>query len=79
MRYSDGRERQTFVHTNNPYSDLGYYFLTSSQNVKEMETVKSEPKDGVIELNTFDDYLLHEKDLVSLNKSGRELFGESLM
>lgn len=79
MRYSDRRERQTFVHTNNPYSDLGYYFLTSSQNVKEMETVKSEPKDGVIELNTFDDYLLHEKDLVSLNKSGRELFGESLM
>lgn len=79
MKYSDRRERQTFVHTNNPYSDLGYYFLTSSQNVKEMETVKSEPKDGVIELNTFDDYLLHEKDLVSLNKSGRELFGESLM
>ena len=78
-QYTGQTGRKTFVHTNNPYSEYGYYFLTSSQNVKEMETIKSESKDAVEVFDTFDDYLLHEKDLVSLNTSGRELFGESLM
>lgn len=79
-QYTTGQSgRKTFVHTNNPYSEYGYYFLTSSQNVKEMETLKSESKDAVEGFDTFDDYLLHEKDLVSLNTSGRDLFGESLM
>lgn len=78
-QYTGQTGRKTFVHTNNPYSEYGYYFLTSSQNVKGMETIKSESKDGVIEFNTFDDHLLSEQDLISVNTSGRELFGESLM
>lgn len=78
-QYTGQAGRKTFVHTNNPYSEYGYYFLTSSQNVKEMETMQSESKDGIIEFDTFDDYLLSEQDLVSVNTSGRELFGESLM
>ena len=78
VSYRKDSKRNKFVHTNNPYSLYGYYFLTTSSEVKEMDIVPSETKDATIEFDYFDDYLLHEKDLVSVNKSGRELFGESL-
>lgn len=72
-------ERKTFVHTHNPYSKHGYYFLTTSNEVKEMGRIPSEPNESALRvLDTFNDYVLHENDWVSVNKSGRELFGESL-
>lgn len=73
---SDNRNAMTFVHTNNPYSDYGYYFITDSTPVKEMETALSE-KRASLKINTYDDYFLWEKELVSVNTSGRELYGES--
>ncbi|WP_102407215.1 type IX secretion system sortase PorU [Parabacteroides bouchesdurhonensis] len=65
-----------FVHTNNPYSLYGYYFLTDNTDTKEMATVASGSGAALV-VNSFDDYVLHEQDLVSVNQSGRELFGES--
>jgi len=65
-----------FVHENNPYSLYGYYFLTDGAPVK---TLTKEPvaNGASLVVTTFDDYQVHEKDQVSVNKSGRELFGES--
>nr|WP_233545663.1 type IX secretion system sortase PorU [Parabacteroides sp. AM08-6] len=66
-----------FVHTNNPYSQYGYYFLTESDvSPKVMETQASE-SGASLKITTFDDYLVYEKEQVSVNASGRELYGES--
>lgn len=67
-----------FVHTNNPYSNYGCYFLTDATPVKEMQAVPSETG-ATLKISSFDDYWLHEVDQVSVNKSGRELYGESFM
>lgn len=75
--YDNTEEIKSFVHTNNPYSDYGYYFLTDATTPKEMESVAS-AAGASLKVTTFDDYLLHEKDLVSVNNSGRELFGEAM-
>lgn len=73
---SDNKNSKTFVHTNNPYSQYGYYFITDHTPLKEMETVA--PAEGAsLKITTFDDYFLWEKELVSVNSSGRELYGES--
>lgn len=67
-----------FIHTNNPYSDYGVYFLTDSGYSKEMELEPLIKGEASLTLTTFDDYMVYEKDLVSVNRSGRELYGESL-
>lgn len=66
---------KTFVHTNNPYSSYGYYFVTNATETSDMTTVE-QGTGAVIRITTFDDYMLHEQDLVSVSQSGRELFGE---
>lgn len=70
-------ESKCFVHTNNPYSLYGYYFLTDATATKEMEKAAS-ASGASLQVTTYDDYLLHERDLVSVNNSGRELFGEAM-
>ena len=41
-----------------------------------METAAS-AAGATLQVTTFDDYVLHEEELVSVNSSGRELYGES--
>lgn len=64
---------ENFTHTNNPYSVYGYYFLTDGAEVKVPEQIKYDRTTSE-RIETFDDYLLHEKELVSINLSGRRLF-----
>ena len=66
-----------FIHENNPYSTYGYYFVTDADSAKTMTSVASLDNGAALPVNTFDDYMLYEQDLVSVNNSGRELFGES--
>ncbi|MDR0538509.1 MAG: type IX secretion system sortase PorU [Tannerellaceae bacterium] len=67
----------SFTHTNNPYSTAGYYFLTDATDGKEMrrETLATLP--NAASVTVYDEYRVHEEDLVSVNESGRELYGES--
>lgn len=71
--YSGGKLNH-FVHTNNPYSLYGYYFLTDGAESKIPEQIKSSDKSTSQRIETFDDHLLYEKDWVSINLSGRQLF-----
>ncbi|MDR0795965.1 MAG: type IX secretion system sortase PorU, partial [Tannerella sp.] len=66
-----------FFHENNPYSSYGYYFITDATPVKDMDSVASISNVASAQISTFDDYALYEKEQVSVNHSGRELFGES--
>lgn len=67
-----------FIHTNNPYSLYGYYFLTESSTPRVMDTEPNTAHTASARITSFDDYRVYEQDLVSLNTSGRELYGESL-
>lgn len=77
INWTYDKSTESFAHTNNPYSNYGYYFLTDATGTKEMESVAS-AAGASLKVTTFDDYRLHEKDLVSVNNSGRELFGEAM-
>lgn len=65
-----------FAHTYNPYSTYGCYFITDATGAKNMEKVAS-ASGAVLSIDTYDDYVIHKRELVSLNLSGRELLGES--
>lgn len=75
-----------FVHTRNPYSDYGYYFL--SDNAGEqllMEETALAETDEYTEVSTYTAYFVHEVDSVNLldptngeNGGGREFYGERL-
>ncbi len=70
-------DTEGFVHANNPYSDYGYYFVTEKDTDGKLMEKKASEEGATLQINTFDDYYVHDQDLVSVNKSGRELFGES--
>lgn len=71
---NDNEAFNHFIHINNPYSLYGYYFLTDGAEAKVPVQIKSSDKSASRRIQTFDDHLLHEKDLTSVNLSGRRLF-----
>lgn len=68
---------ELFQHTQNVYSNYGYYFVTSDVGTgKKIEFEAEElgaPSDDIL---SFTDYFVQEKDLVNLISSGREFYGE---
>ncbi|MCD8270950.1 MAG: hypothetical protein LUD46_22705 [Parabacteroides sp.] len=74
VSYSYLDKLHTFIHTNNPYSEHDYYYLTDGVNPIDPEVIRRMPKTTGLRIETFDDHLLHEKDLMSINKSGRKLY-----
>lgn len=66
-----------FVHTVNPYSKYGYYFVTSDagegKKIPLSPIIEETPN---VDVDYFLDYQLKENDLVNMVKSGREWFGE---
>ena len=78
-RYSDSR----FIHTRNPYSDYGYYLLSDDAGEKKSFEI-DEQGSGLqpIEVSTYLNYLVHEKDSINLidrsgiSGGGREFYGE---
>ncbi|MEG1748642.1 MAG: type IX secretion system sortase PorU [Tannerellaceae bacterium] len=75
VQWTYDTESKSFIHTNNSYANAAYYFITDAFGSKEMPSVPSTAT-ASLKLTTFDDYRVYEKDLVSVNASGRELFGE---
>lgn len=76
VKWSYNRATAQFTHENNPYSMYGYYFVTDATEVSDMQTRAS--VDGAsLQITTFDDYTVYEKDEISIKNSGRDLFGES--
>lgn len=65
-----------FRHERNPYSETGYYFLHETDNPRRMESVAN-LTEASLKITTFDDFMLHELESVSIIGSGRDLFGES--
>ncbi len=73
-----------FIHTRNPYSDYGYYFLSDNAGVQNLlPTAEAVSAEGATAVNTYQNYQVHEQDLVNLldresgiDGGGREFYGE---
>lgn len=79
VKWTYNSRSDIFEHENNPYATYGSYFLTEGESgPKEMKTIPSFFNPNVT-VSVFDDYALHERDLITIAKTGRELFGESFV
>jgi hypothetical protein len=77
IKWSYNSSSDFFEHENNPYSTYGSYFITENEQGPKEMTVQNSYSGTADEVTTFDDYLLHEKELKAIINSGRELFGEN--
>lgn len=73
-----------FVHTRNPYSRYGYYFLTDNTGVQKLIPTATALSDFAYTANTYTAYRMHDLDSVNLVDisgkagGGREFYGEQL-
>lgn len=74
-----------FVHTRNPYSEYGYYFLSDDAGEQKLLTSVAEAIDGTgaNDISTYINYQVHEVDRINLIDpqngiagGGREFYGE---
>lgn len=70
----------SFSHKQNPYSASSYYFIsqTDASDI-EMEEIEDNSGFAEKEINTFDDYALHESELCNVGNMGRNLYGEDFL
>jgi len=77
IKWQYNTTREEFEQTQNPYSADSYYFVTESdEGPLLMETQASLSGSG-IPITTFEDYYLHEQELINVGQTGRAYFGES--
>ncbi len=68
---------QKFLHQNNFYSDLNYYYInTDGEEGKRIGILPSSTETPNYSVSGFNDYACHETDDTNLIKSGREYYGE---
>lgn len=65
-----------FTHDFHNYSDYAYYFVSDRGSWKKAEETASENTSN-ISVSTYDKYIFHEKDSISIVKSGRTFFWRS--
>jgi hypothetical protein len=70
--------KELFRHEIHAYSYYSYYYLTSSLGPGKTITVETPPAENANKnINTYDYYLYHEKNLYNLLKSGARWYGEN--
>jgi len=79
-RWSYDKTKSMFTHVINPYSNYGYYFVTSDAGIGKKIIDKSItlPQSATINsVDQFIDYQVYEKELINLVESGKEFYGET--
>jgi hypothetical protein len=81
--YAQGADKVEFIpakdiyhYENNLYSEENFYFLTIASDPGKRVSVNEDLGAGFPIINTFNDYVYHEKDEYNDQHSGREWFGE---
>lgn len=65
------------LQSNNPYSDLGYYFVTDDSSIADATVQRSTQSVGSgATINWFTERLVHEKDIENPGETGRDFLGE---
>lgn len=68
-----------FSHTNNYFSDRGYYFITENDGADIEIPRVGTATESESAATTYTCFLVHEKDQVSFANMGRELYGEDFL
>ena len=79
IKWTYNKTRKEFIHSQNPYSSDSYYFVTESEAGPILMDEISATGTAGTSVTTFPDYYLHEKDLINVEKTGREFFGENFL
>ena len=73
------RKDGSFEHENNPYATQACYFLRQKQEApKALAAIESMAHSDTLVCH-FDNYALHEQDLINVGNTGREMYGESFV
>lgn len=65
-----------YRHRNNPYATQGYYFLSESEGESKLIGAADATGAHTATVTTFDDIVVHERDLKNITNTGREYYGE---
>ena len=79
-KWAFDKSKQMFTHTINSYSNYGYYFVTSDAGIGKKitdKTITLPPAPIINNVEEFIDYQVHEKELFTFSKSGKEFYGET--
>ena len=79
MSVADPRTTPHFARAINCYSNYGYYFLTEASSVQKVDVISAASVRGDNERPTSLGYYYHEKEMVSLSQSGKDLLGEDIV
>ena len=85
-KWSFSQRDKQWTHTQNPYSKLGYYFVTDQSHLQSFIAPTDEQisSSSVIDVDWYMSLNLHEKDTINLIDTkgqaggGREFYGETL-
>ena len=73
------QQQELTKHRTNIYSDKSYYFLTvDNGSGKRIQNANPITTSETIQVSTFNDYLVHEKEEVNLFSNGQQWMGENL-
>ncbi len=77
-KWEYNQNNEEFRHIRHHYSDSSYYFIAVDAGApKRISSTSSTIASPTHTVNTFDDYMFHELELVNLIKTGRTWYGES--
>lgn len=69
---------QQFHHNTNIYSDSSYYFITFNNGAGLRVANSASATGATTTVSTYNDYALHEKDLLNLGLFGKQWWGETM-
>lgn len=68
---------RTFSHKKNLYEDSSYYFISFNAGVGKSVTTQTTTLTANTTVTSYNDYLVHEEDLVNIGKFGKQWWGET--
>lgn len=77
LRWHYNRNLNQYEHSNNNYSDTTYYFINIANNPGARISNLNFAGSANVTVTDFDDYDVHEVDLINFEKSGKEWYGEA--
>ncbi len=76
LEWTKDSVNQLFYHNNNYYSDSSYYFINFDLGAGKRISTQSAVFTANKTINSFNDYMVHDLDLINPAKQGREWYGE---
>jgi hypothetical protein len=71
-------ESGEFVYENHTYSDTSFYFLTYNSEPGKRMDAHDVGALNAREISVYDDYYIHERDILNILYTGREWYGERM-